>query len=124
MSNTQVRTPLVWILKGPQAGDYAQLQLLSRALGVRAVTKQLVFRRWELLLHAFSRPTLAALDRSSDPLVPPWPDLVLTAGRRNELVAQWVRKASGDHTRLVHVARRATIWWSRTVNICSPPQTT
>jgi len=105
MSTTQASLPLVWILKGPQAGDYAQLLLLSRALGVPAVTKQLVFRRWELLLHAFSRPTLAALDRRSDPLVPPWPDLVLTAGRRNEFIAQWVRKSSGDKTLLVHVGR-------------------
>jgi len=106
MSNTQARAPLVWILKGPKAGDYAQLQLLARALGVSAVTKQLVFRPWELLLHARPRPTLAALDRAaSDPLEPPWPRLVLTAGRRNELVARWIADASAGHTRLVHVGR-------------------
>ncbi len=106
MSNTRARAPLVWILKGPKAGDYAQLQLLARALGVSALTKQLVFRPWELLLHAWPRPTLVALDRAgSDPLEAPWPDLVLTAGRRNELVARWIRAASGDHTRLVHVGR-------------------
>ena len=64
MSNTRARAPLVWILRGPKAGDYAQLQLLARAMDVPAVTKQLVFRPWELLLHAFPRPTLAALDRA------------------------------------------------------------
>ena len=106
MSNAWARAPLVWILRGPKAGDYAQLQLLARALGASCVTKQLVFRSWELLLHAFPHPTLAALDRgASDPLDPPWPDLVLTAGRRNELVARWIRNASGDRTRLVHVGR-------------------
>lgn len=106
MSNTRARAPLVWILKGPKAGDYAQLRLLARALGVSALTKQLVFRRWELLLHAQPRPTRAALDpAASDPLEPPWPDLLLTAGRRNELVARWVRDASGNRTRLVHVGR-------------------
>ena len=60
MSNMRTHAPLVWILKGPKAGDYAQLQLLARALGVPAETKQLVFRPWELLLHAHPRPTLAA----------------------------------------------------------------
>ncbi len=106
MSNTRAGAPLVWILKGPKAGDYAQLQLLARALGVSAQTKQLVFYPWELLLHARPRPTLKALDRSaSDPLEPPWPDLVLTAGRRNELVARWIRSASGNRARLVHVGR-------------------
>ncbi len=103
MSNVR---PQVWILRGPKAGDYAQLQLLARALDVPSVTKHLVFRRWELLLHARPRPTLAALDRAaSDALVAPWPDLVLTAGRRNELVARWIRDASGGRSRLVHVGR-------------------
>jgi uncharacterized protein len=106
MSNTRARAPLVWILRGPKAGDYAQLQLLARALGVPAVTKQLVFRPWELLLHAYPTPTLAALDRAkSDALDAPWPDLVLTAGRRNELVALWIRAASGSRSRVVHVGR-------------------
>jgi mitochondrial fission protein ELM1 len=106
MSNKQTPTPLVWILKGPQAGDYAQLQLLARAVGAPFVTKQLVFRRWELLLHAFPHPTLAALDRAaSSAFEPPWPDVVLTAGRRNELVARWIQRASGGHARLVHIGR-------------------
>ena len=38
MSNA---VPLVWILRGPKAGDYAQLQLLARALDVPSVTKRL-----------------------------------------------------------------------------------
>jgi hypothetical protein len=58
------------------------------------------------LLHARPRPTLAAVDRAaSDPLEAPWPDLVLTAGRRNELVARHVREASRGQARLVHVGR-------------------
>ena len=103
MSNA---APIVWILKGPKAGDYAQLQVLARAAGVAAQTKQLKFQSWELLLHAIPRPTLAALDRAaSAPLAPPWPDLVLTAGRRNELVARWIRDASGGRSALVHLGR-------------------
>jgi hypothetical protein len=106
MSSVREHVPLIWILKGRGAGDYAQLELLARELGVACVTKQLVFRSWELLLHALPHPSLAALDRAaSDPLEPPWPDLVLTAGRRNELVARWIRKASGGRARLVHVGR-------------------
>jgi mitochondrial fission protein ELM1 len=106
MSNAQSAAPLVWILKGSQAGDYAQLHLLARAVGAAHVTKQLLFRRWELLLHAFPHPTLAALDRTlSSAFDPPWPDVVLTAGRRNELVARWIQRASRGHARLVHVGR-------------------
>jgi mitochondrial fission protein ELM1 len=104
MSNA--RAPIVWLLKGAKAGDYEQLRVIARALDVRALTKQLVFRRWELLLHAAPRPTLAGIDvEKSDPLEPPWPDLLLTAGRRNELVARWIKRQSGGRTRLVHVGR-------------------
>jgi mitochondrial fission protein ELM1 len=106
MSNTRARMPLVWILKGPKAGDYAQLRALATTVGWPFLVKQLVFRRFELLVHARPRPTLVAVDRAaSDPLEPPWPDVLLTAGRRNELVARYVRDASGGQTRLVHVGR-------------------
>jgi mitochondrial fission protein ELM1 len=105
MSNART-APIVWLLKGAKAGDYEQLRVIARALDVPALTKQLVFRRWELLLHAIPHPTLAGIDvEQSDPLEPPWPDLVLTAGRRNELVARWIQRQSGGRSRLVHVGR-------------------
>ncbi len=107
-------TCLVWLLTGAKAGDNAQLRTLGAALSARCnwrvVEKPLAFRFWELLLHVPSRPTVAGLRVASrDGLRPPWPDLVLTAGRRNELVARWVRARSGNHSRLVHLGRP----WSR-----------
>ena len=63
-------------------------------------------RVWELLVHAGARPTLAGINRSrSSALEPPWPDIVITAGRRNEPVARWIRQQSGARSRLVHVGR-------------------
>ena len=105
---------LAWILAGPKAGDNAQLRTLAGKLdelGDWTIDeKPLAFRRYELLLHISSRPTLAGLDKPSRTgLRPPWPDLVLTAGRRNELVARWIKNQSGNRTRLVHVGRP----WSR-----------
>jgi mitochondrial fission protein ELM1 len=41
----------------------------------------------------------------SSPLSPPWPDLVITAGRRNEPIARWIRRANRGATRLVHMGR-------------------
>jgi mitochondrial fission protein ELM1 len=106
MADAQEGSPLVWILRGPTAGDYAQLLALAESLGWQFVTKKLVFRGYELLLHARPRPSLAALNRAaSDALQPPWPDLILTAGRRNELVARWIQRAAGGRPRLVHVGR-------------------
>ena len=98
--------PLIWVLKGPKAGDYAQMRALVDALGIPALTKALAFESWELLLHAAPRPTLVGLTRASRAgLTPPWPDLVITGGRRNELVARWIQARSGGRTRLVHIGR-------------------
>ncbi len=98
-------TQRVWILRGAKVGDFAQMRALSRALGWPTEVRQLYFRSFELLLHAWPRATLAGVDRRrSDVLAPPWPDLLLTAGRRNELPAQWI-KAHAPDIRLVHVGR-------------------
>jgi len=96
----------VWVLAGRKAGDNTQLLALAEALGWPFEVKRIRNRTYELLTNRLLGATLAGVDRkSSDSLEPPWPDLVLTAGRRNEPVARWVRKQSGGKTRLVHVGR-------------------
>ena len=98
--------PRIWVLAGRKAGDNTQLQALAEALGQPFETKCIRNRAFELLTNVVLGVTLAGVDRKhSDKLEPPWPDLVLTAGRRNEPVARWIRKQSGGRTRLVHVGR-------------------
>ncbi|HHO69647.1 MAG TPA: nucleoside-diphosphate sugar epimerase [Gammaproteobacteria bacterium] len=99
-------TPRVWVLTGHKAGDNSQVLALAGALGWPFEVKRLVYRPWELLTNRLPGGTLAGIDRgASSPLAPPWPDLVISAGRRNEPVARWIRRQSGGHTRLVHVGR-------------------
>jgi len=65
-----------------------------------------VARPWELIVHVGSGVTLAGIDRArSSALAAPWPDIVISAGRRNEPVARWIRQQSGGRTRLVHIGR-------------------
>lgn len=98
--------PRVWVLCGRKAGDNTQLQALAEALGWPFEIKHIRNRKSELLTNRLFGTTLAGVDlKQSDSLEPPWPDLVLTAGRRNEPVARWIRKQSGGTTRLVHVGR-------------------
>jgi mitochondrial fission protein ELM1 len=93
------------VLTGHKAGDNTQVKALALALGWPTVIKRLYYRSWELLSNRLLGDTLAGVDRgASSPLQPPWPDLVITAGRRNEPVARWIRRQS-PHTRLVHVGR-------------------
>lgn len=98
--------PKVWVLVGHKAGDNAQLMALANALGWPFEVKRLAYRPTELATNLLLRVTLAGTAPSrSAPLRPPWPDLVLTAGRRNEPVARWIKSASGGGARLVHVGR-------------------
>ncbi len=60
----------IWVLRVPKAGDYAQMSALVEGLGGAALTKNLAFESWELLLHAVPRPTLVGLTRSSRAFIP------------------------------------------------------
>ncbi|HDP89571.1 MAG TPA: nucleoside-diphosphate sugar epimerase [Thioalkalivibrio sp.] len=96
----------VWVLLGRKAGDNNQVLALAEALGWPFEEKRILAHAWELIPHLLLGSTLAGIDRrSSSPLAPPWPDLVISAGRRNEPVARWIRGQSGDRTRLVHIGR-------------------
>jgi hypothetical protein len=96
----------VWCLLGRKAGDNTQVLALADELGWGYREKRILARPWELLTHLGLRVTLAGIDRGkSSPLEPPWPDLVITAGRRNEPVARWIQRQSGGRTALVHIGR-------------------
>ncbi len=106
MDRGQERAPRVWVLAGHKAGDNAQLMALANALGWPFEVKRLVYRKTELATNLILRVTLAGIvPARSSQLRPPWPDLVLSAGRRNEPVARWIKSQSGDGTKLVHVGR-------------------
>ena len=90
------RVPSVWALLGLAPGDNGQVLALAEAVGWPFETRQLAFRRSELLASRLLGVTLLGLDPArSDPLRPPWPELIVTAGRRNEPVAGGVQPAAG-----------------------------
>jgi mitochondrial fission protein ELM1 len=96
----------VWCLLGSKAGDNTQVRALADELGYGYEEKRIHAQAWELLAHLRCAPTLAGIDRGrSEALQPPWPDLVISAGRRNEPVARWIRQRSGGKSVLVHMGR-------------------
>jgi uncharacterized protein len=96
----------VWCLLGKKAGDNTQVCALANALGYGFEERHIVARPWELLTHLGLKVTLAGIDTSaSSDLAQPWPDLVITAGRRNEPVARWIQRQSGGRSKLVHIGR-------------------
>lgn len=104
----------LWVLLGRKVGDNAQVLALADAVGLPFEEKHIEAWPWEIVPHLFLGPTLAGIEtRASSPLTPPWPDLVISAGRRNEPVARWIRRQAGGAVRLVHVGRpwaQPSIW--------------
>jgi mitochondrial fission protein ELM1 len=101
-------TRKLWLLTGEKAGDNAQMLALADALEERGWARyvlNLSFRSLELVTHALMRPTLAGVTADAQAqLRPPWPDLVISAGRRTELVARWIGDQSPT-TKIVHLGR-------------------
>lgn len=100
--------PRTWLLLGPKPGDNGQVLALAEALGWPFESKRMFYRPTELLTNRLLGITLLGIDQHrSSPLEPPWPDLVISAGRRNEPVARWIQRQAGSDRRvkLVHMGR-------------------
>ena len=104
-ANAMRSPPRVWILLGKGAGGNAQMRQLAAALGWPCVEKRLVYNRLERLPNLLRGSTRIGVDlRASDPLEPPWPDLVIGASRRSAPVSRWIKRRSGAvSVHLLHV---------------------
>jgi mitochondrial fission protein ELM1 len=92
----------VWLLLGDKPGDNAQVEAVIEALGWDCARKTLQWRAPYALEKPRFRITLDHVDRAgSAALDPPWPDLVLTIGRRPSMVALWIKVRSGGRTKVV-----------------------
>lgn len=119
---TPAATPRVWLLIGDKLGDNAQARVLADALGWPYEVRQ-VFPKpeWVLGKPDFT-PGLHHLDpERSARLEPPWPDLVITIGRRPSMAALWVQDQSGGRTKIVLVGRPKR-WAERFALIVAPSQ--
>ena len=105
--------PRIWALLAHRAGDNEQVVALADALGWPYEIKRFTYNRYEALVSWPFFSTVAGVQRSlSSDLSPPWPDLVLTSGRRNEPIARWIQARARHRVRRVHVGRP----WERIEN--------
>ncbi len=101
-----MKQPSVWLVLGDKKGDNGQVETLARALGWDCERKHLQMREPYVLGKPRVEASLHHIDPSrSDPLEPPWPDLVITIGRRPSMAALWIREQSGGHTKIVLVGK-------------------
>jgi mitochondrial fission protein ELM1 len=92
-----------WITTG-EAGFRTQARGLTEAVAPGAEEKTIGLKApWPLAPPALWRLTLFGLDKRKNVLEPPWPDLVVSCGRRAAKAAIAVERASGGRTLAVHV---------------------
>ncbi len=99
--------PRVWVLTDDRGGNTTQSVGLAEALGWPYERKPLRPSPLSMLHNRILGASRAGIVRSrSAALEPPWPDLVIAAGRRTAPVALWIRAQSRGRTRLVHLGRK------------------
>ena len=99
-------TPRTWVILSDKRGDNGQVDTIVDALGWPVEHKYVHMKPEFVLGKPRYRPSLDHLDLAqSDPIEGPWPDLIITVGRRPSMVALWIRKQSGNRTRIVLVGK-------------------
>ena len=101
-----MQAPRVWVVVSDKAGDNAQVDAVVERLPWPVEYRRLTFKR---PFRKGKPPFFASLyhvDKSqSDSLEPPWPDAVITIGRRPAMAAMWIRRQSGNRTSVVLFGR-------------------
>jgi len=101
-----VAEPRIWFVVGDRLGDNGQVEALIEALDLPCERRYVRVKAPWIKGKPKVIPSLHHLDLdASDALEPPWPDLLITVGRRLSMVAQWVQAQSGGHTRLVLIGK-------------------
>jgi uncharacterized protein len=100
------RPPRTWLVLGDKAGDNRQVEIITERLPWPVTRKNVIPKPEWATAKPRVRPTLEIFDAArSDKLEPPWPDLVLTIGRRPSSAALWIRKQNAGRTRIVLIGK-------------------
>ena len=96
--------PLIWVLADERRGTANQALGVAEALGLPYEIKDIghspLSRLPNALLGASRRGMTA---QTAARLTPPWPDLVIAAGRRAGAPARWIKRQSRGLTKLVQI---------------------
>ena len=96
----------MWLVLGDKRGDNSQVEMIASALGWPCERRNLVMRAPYVAGKPWVWPSLHHIDLAlSDRLEPPWPDLVITIGRRPSMAALWIARQSGGRTKLVLIGK-------------------
>ena len=98
------KPPLIWVLLDDRAGNRSQCLGVADILGLPFETHNIVYTPLSALPNMIKGASFIGITQESrKSLVSPWPDLVITAGRRTASVARAIKQKSFGKTRLVQI---------------------
>ncbi len=116
------QTPRIWLVIGDKPGDNAQIEIIAEALGLPYEIRRVLPKPEYVLGKPRFKASLYHLDlERSDRLEAPWPDLILTIGRRPSMAALWIQEQSGGHSKIVLLGRPKR-WMERFSLVIVPSQ--
>lgn len=96
--------PTVWALGDDRAGNRTQVLGVADALGRPFVVKDIAYGPMARLPNRLLGASLAGVTGATrEALAPPWPEVLIAAGRRTAPVALAVKQASGGRTFIVQI---------------------
>ncbi len=111
----------VWVLADDRMGNVNQLLGIAESLNEPFERKDIRYTQWVKLPNIVRRSTLIGVTReTAQALRAPWPDVVLSAGRRSFPVALHIKKRSGGKTKIVQIMNPGSTGFQRADLIVLP----
>ena len=94
--NAETSPKRIWVLADDRVGNVSQGLGVAEALALPYEVKTIRYDRWGGLPNALrGAGLLGVTGESRNALTAPWPDLVISAGRRTAPIARWIKRQSG-----------------------------
>lgn len=96
--------PVIWVLADDRAGNVNQALGVAEALGCEFVVKKIIYNDKGSWPNIIRNKTLLGIDTaSSSELKSPWPDIILSAGRKTLPVASFIKRKSKNKSKIVQI---------------------
>jgi mitochondrial fission protein ELM1 len=100
--------PRVWLLLDGKPGHASQVTGLARQMEWQAQSIQVTFNALNFLPNPVLGASLLSVEAESRAqLQSPFPDVVVSMGRKTMPVAAWIKKQTGGHCKIIMIGRKA-----------------
>ncbi len=116
------RQPRIWLVISNKLGDNSQVEIIAQQLGLPSEIRRVIPKDKYVQGKPWFKASLYLLDlKQSDPLEPPWPDIIITVGRRPSMAALWIKEQAQGQPKVILVGRPRR-WIERYDLLIIPPQ--